>query len=190
MYPTFVWVMPYLAASLRWLHSPVAYSARISTTSSSVNFDRCCSSPRGTLVRPRSQRSRTLSALVPSLRCLGFTQGGLSQVCKTCSPAGTLIPLANSHATTCALRVVLGGEKYIDPYPSSVRAPIHSQHSSGPANSVLEPILTLRGIIVVMVTHGLTPANLAYPNLSSVRPRSESAREPFGAGWKTFRPSS
>lgn len=68
--------------------NPTAAQCRINLTSTAVNLDVPQASPRGEAQRPLAPLSRMFSACVPRNRCAGLTHGGLSQECRTQSPAG------------------------------------------------------------------------------------------------------
>jgi hypothetical protein len=80
----------------------------------------------GRVILPFRMASAILAACVPSQRCSGLQQDGLSQEWQTFRRAGSLPELA-MKAYLCALEVphVLG---QIIPYPNRSLAPDHSQH--------------------------------------------------------------
>lgn len=108
---------------------PGTHRRRISSACSAVSL---CEPPRrsrGTL-RRFSSRSFMLSRCVPSQRCAGFTQGGLSQRCSTCIPSG-ISPCSNiqDHRCVRSFRSLCRNT----PYPRRPSlAPVQIQHSSGP----------------------------------------------------------
>ncbi len=70
--------------------------------------------------------SRMLSAWVPNFKCLGFTHGGLSQICKMHIPLG-IGPLAIIQEALCAF--IIRGPKRKRPYENLlVLNAFHSQH--------------------------------------------------------------
>ena len=113
-------------------------SFRISSTISQDNFAFGCCSPLGAnecpigrppRERPLLCRSALLSCWVPRNRWFGFTQGGLSQRCKTLSPGG-IAPFASTQATRCArLRKPFGDCHLSRPYPNASQRPNHRQQS-------------------------------------------------------------
>lgn len=105
--------------------------ARIFLTSASVSLTRPARSPRARFARPFALRSRILSSCVPTKRCAGFTQGGLSQRCRTQRPSGTGEPWCSSQLKCVELHIALLPIPNL-PYPSGVAPPVHGQHSSGP----------------------------------------------------------
>lgn len=110
-------------------------------TSAAVSFDHGSSLPRladsGCLwikCRPLDAASRIFADLVPRKRCLGFTQGGLSQWWQTSSPSGIeSVSWESIQDTRCDLSDERAPTP-MRPYPRVVLQAVHGQHSSGPAD--------------------------------------------------------
>lgn len=114
------------------LVSPFSNRLRISNICSSVNFEDPFLDPMlglRNLDRPLEIMSLVFNNIVPHSRCSGFTQAGLSHLCKTIIPSG-MGPWYNSYETLCANffgKVPLGR---IMPYPWLFLLPFHTQQKS------------------------------------------------------------
>jgi hypothetical protein len=112
---------------------------RMARTSSSVSLADGLRSPTNTGgggARPRSEASCQLSSAVPSRKCAGLQQGGLSQECNT-NPCGHL-SVFNHNATRCAVIAVKAPVRLLRsmkrPYPLGAQCPSQGQHPFLPAD--------------------------------------------------------
>ncbi len=145
--------MLYLSA----IDARVPRAIRIALISSMENRRLLANSPSRRGARPFANISSWLSWHVPRNRCSGFTQHGLSHLCKTQRPNG-ISPRCNAQDSLCAplsrpLRRAL-------PYPFRSTAPSHNQHPlMGSGIYRLLNLLTPSGVHIVLIIvqplHGL-----------------------------------